>query len=94
MHQTEAAKNVKFRPAGLKNQKNPAKKEKKNVSKKQMMLDALAGKGAGAHNWCQTSKLPANNGRIKNLTIKCQKCSLLRNKRWLEGSCQNLGAPL
>ena len=40
------------------------------------MLDALAGKGASGHTWCQTSKQPANNGRIKNLTIKCQKCSL------------------
>ena len=39
------------------------------------MLDALAGKGTGGHSWCQTSKVPAN-GRIKNLTIKCQKCSL------------------
>ena len=77
MHQAEAAKDVKFRPAGLNNQKDPARTEKKNVSKKQMMLDALAGKGAGGHHWCQTSKLPANNGRIKNLTIKCQKCSLL-----------------
>ena len=70
-HQAEAAKDVKFRPAGLNNQKDPARTEKKNVSKKQMMLDALAGKGAGGHHWCQTSKLPANNGRIKNLTIKC-----------------------
>ena len=76
MHQTEAAKDVKFRPAGHKIQKEPAKIEKQKVSKKQMMLDALAGKGVGGHNWCQTSKQPANNGSIKNLTIKCQKCSL------------------
>ena len=39
------------------------------------MLAAIAGKGTGGHIWVQTSKMPAN-GRIKNLTIKCQKCSL------------------
>ena len=43
MHQAEAVKDVKFRPAGLNNQKDPSRTEKKNVSKKQMMLDALAG---------------------------------------------------
>ena len=76
MHQSAAVRDVKFRPAGCKLQQMQAKPEKQNVSKKQRMLDALAGKGASGHTWCQTSKQPANNGRIKNLTIKCQKCSL------------------
>ena len=75
MHQTEKAKDVKFRPTSPAVQNKPAKANAPTVSKKQLMLDALAGKGTGGHSWCQTSKVPAN-GRIKNLTIKCQKCSL------------------
>ena len=74
MNQTEAAKDVKFRPTSSASQSKPAKAKPPPVSK-QMMLDALAGNSAGGHSWCQTSKVPAN-GRIKNLTIKCQKCSL------------------
>ena len=75
MNQTEKAKDVKFRPTGPTAQPKPKEASKAPVSKKQMMLDALAGKGTGGHSWCQTSKVPAN-GRIKNLTIKCQKCNL------------------
>ena len=75
MHQSEKVKDVKFRPTSPAVQNKPAKANAPTVSKKQLMLDALAGKGTGGHSWCQTSKVPAN-GRIKNLTIKCQKCSL------------------
>ena len=73
--QTEKAKDVKFRPTGPIAQPKPKQASTTPVSKKQLMLDALAGKGTGGHSWCQTSKMPAS-GRIKNLTIKCQKCSL------------------
>ena len=75
MHQSEKVKDVKFRPTSPAVQNKPAKANAPTVSKKQLMLDALAGKGTGGHSWCQTSKVPTN-GRIKNLTIKCQKCSL------------------
>ena len=75
MNQSVAAKDVKFRPTNQAVQNKPTKATTPTVSKKQRMVDALAGKDTGGHNWIQTSKMPAN-GRIKNLTIKCQKCSL------------------
>ena len=75
MTQAEKAKDVKFRPTGPTVQTKPKAASTAPKSKKQMMLEALAGQGTGGHSWIQTSKVPAN-GRVKNLTIKCQKCSL------------------
>ena len=75
LHQTEKAKDVKFRPTGPTTSPKPKATSTGPVSKKQMMLEALAGQGTGGHSWTQTSKVPAN-GRVKNLTIKCLKCSL------------------
>ena len=75
LHQAEKAKDVKFRPTGPTTPSKPKAVSTAPVSKKQMMLEALAGQGKGGHSWTQTSKVPAN-GRVKNLTIKCQKCSL------------------
>ena len=51
MTQAEKAKDVKFRPTGPTVQTKPKAASTAPKSKKQMMLEALAGQGTGGHSW-------------------------------------------